>query len=116
MGARAPQEVNIDMTPMIDVVFQLIIFFIVTVQMDQESILREITLPRSVYAQEQKGREGNQITIQINKEGKFFIGNAPIPIGTIEKVLKSTVRQIGADNVLGGCIYKIPVVYVLCIF
>jgi len=98
MARRQIEEVGIDMTPMIDVVFQLIIFFIVTVQMDQESVIREITLPPSVYAKEQKGREGNQVTIQIDRDGKMYLGSSQVQLNTIEMYLKGAVRRQSAAN------------------
>jgi len=44
-GAAAPPKLEINMTPMIDVVFQLLIFFMVTLKMPREEMMVETDLP-----------------------------------------------------------------------
>jgi len=53
-SAAAPADVSLNMTPMIDVVFNLLIFFMVITEMTQREI-EELALPRSEAAIEDDG-------------------------------------------------------------
>jgi len=44
-GATVPPKMEINMTPMIDVVFQLLIFFLVTLKMPRSEVMIETDLP-----------------------------------------------------------------------
>jgi len=90
-------EAEINMTPMIDVVFQLIIFFIVTTNLDQESILEAITLPVAPYSREVQRKDPRQITVQVDRRGRYYIGSAPYDLRGLNMVLKNTVRRSGAN-------------------
>jgi len=98
MGKRAPAEVSMDMTPMIDVVFQLMIFFLVTINMDQEQLLKDLVLPPSYYSKEQKTKDPFQLTIQVSEDGKYYLGNQPVNIQRLRVVLQDAVRRVGAPN------------------
>ena len=60
-----------DMTPMIDVVFQLIIFFMLVTDLTQQD-LADLTLPVAQMAAEDETEEG-QKTINIQKSGNIII-------------------------------------------
>jgi hypothetical protein len=57
-GAEAPSELKMDLTPMIDCTFQLIIFFILVTDMSQRE-LEILTLPRAPAAIEDKSDPGD---------------------------------------------------------
>lgn len=61
--ARKPQEnPQLDMTPMIDVVFELIIFFVVTIK--QEDLFSKLNVNRPAPASS-KSEDSNDITVNI---------------------------------------------------
>ena len=94
---RAPAESKVDLTPMIDVVFQLIIFFVVTVNLEQESILKEIKLPIARYSRDQRKHPG-QITIQVSSKGYFYIGaGSKYTKNQLRKVMRNAVRRSSAE-------------------
>lgn len=67
------EECSLDMTPMIDVVFQLMIFFIVTLK--QDDILSNLDALRP--APDPNAREelkAEPLTILVGREGLFFQG------------------------------------------
>ena len=97
--SKTGEDCVVNLTPMIDVVFQLIIFFVVTVNLDQEQMNQSIKLPDSKYSREEKEKDPRQITIQVDSDGRVFIGKAPYSIKGLRIVLKNTVRMFGADNV-----------------
>ena len=75
-------EDDIDMTPMIDVVFQLIIFFMVVTKTIQNDIVG-LELPvaeRSVMPKERK----NRVTVSVTADGTLFLGAR---VGTKEEII-----------------------------
>ena len=73
--ARKPQDnPQLDMTPMIDVVFELIIFFVVTIK--QEDIFSKLNANRPAPASSAAASEENdtQVKIDIGSGGLVFNG------------------------------------------
>lgn len=99
MKPRATLELPLDMTPMIDVVFQLMIFFMVTMNMTQEAVLPDLVLPDSPHSTVQTVEERAQITIQVTDDGKCHLGSDVVSLNTLETTLRNAVRWRGADNV-----------------
>ena len=68
--ARKPQEdPKLDMTPMIDVVFELIIFFVVTIQ--QENLFTKLNLKLPAPADSRSSTKDDDMTVhvEIGREG-----------------------------------------------
>ena len=64
------KEVELNMTPMIDVVFNLIIFFMIVTDMSQKE-LEQLTLPNSTEAVEDTGDDSERrVIINIVKKNK----------------------------------------------
>jgi biopolymer transport protein ExbD len=93
-----PAAVN--MTPMIDVVFQMIIFFVCTAQIEQEAISASIALAEAPHAAGmEQGLDPRTITVELDKRGKIRIGGTPLSEEKLRQVLEKTVADYGA---LGG--------------
>lgn len=94
-GRRRPQrrgKIRIDMTPMVDVAFLLLIFFMVTTVFRRPQAL-EITLPPNESAQIEVPEE-NVLQIRVTEAGKVFwsIGletPEPIDVAGVHDVVKS---------------------------
>ena len=72
-GLRRPKKrlgVRIDMTPMVDIAFLLLIFYMVTTIFTTPQAM-EVNLPKD-DKQEIKIAESNLLTIRIAKDGKFY--------------------------------------------
>ena len=67
---RKSDEVKLEMTPMIDVVFQLLIFFIVTLK--QEDILSQLDVMRPMGESAATEVRTEPITITVTAEGFIF--------------------------------------------
>lgn len=101
---RNPEELDLNLTPLIDVVFLLLIFFMVTTTFDKETQLK-IELPEA--SGEQKKAE-KPLDISIDAQGRFFVNQKELVntgIETIKKALlqaakndKSPVLMINADG------------------
>ncbi len=71
MAARSMEEAKVEMTPMIDVVFQLLIFFVVTLK--QEDILAKLMASRPAPDPNAKPDEQpDLIDITVHKHGFIF--------------------------------------------
>ena len=72
--ARKPQDnPQLDMTPMIDVVFELIIFFVVTIK--QEDLFTKLNANRPAPSTSSSEKDSNDITVEI-QIGKAY-NNSP---------------------------------------
>ena len=90
--ARKPQEdPKLDMTPMIDVVFELIIFFVVTIK--QEDLFSKLNANRPApnTSQSTKDENDTQIKIDIGPGGMVFNGR-----GVSIKELDRNIKQLSA--------------------
>jgi biopolymer transport protein ExbD len=88
---------NINMTAMIDVVFQLIIFFVCTVQLEQEAISEALRLPDSPNGpMVAEDKDPRTITIEVDDAGKIFIARTRLSEEKLRKVLQKTVYDYGA--------------------
>jgi biopolymer transport protein ExbD len=65
------EAVKMDMTPMIDVVFQLIIFFMLVTDMSQQD-LAELKLPYAQTAQKDELMKG-RLTLNVQRDGEIVI-------------------------------------------
>ncbi len=79
---KMDEDISIDLTPLIDVVFMLLIFFIMTTTFSKPVL--ELILPESENAEQQNKKEA-EILISITKDGKIFYKNAVIDkVGLID--------------------------------
>ena len=91
--ARKPQEnPKAEMTPMIDVVFQLMIFFIVTIK--QEDLFSSLNANRPAPNQASSSESNDtQIKIDIGYSGLIFNGR-----GVRMNELRSNLKQLSATS------------------
>ena len=90
------KEVELNMTPMIDVVFNLIIFFMIVTDMTQKE-LEQLTLPNSSEAMEDSGEEDRRViinivkkhpkTFEVDKEVEIFIKKVPYDLDKLKEHL-----------------------------
>ena len=59
-----PEELEVEMTPMIDVVFLLIVFFMIVVDLTQQDLVL-LQLPPSEMGEKDKNPEKNRVTVNI---------------------------------------------------
>ena len=91
---RRTEGCAIDMTPMIDVVFQLIIFFIVTFKMEKD-INEEIELWDATHGPAIEKREPRTTVIEVDKRGWISMHGAQLTKVQLRNILKSKYRRIG---------------------
>lgn len=94
---RVRPEVEVNLTPLIDVVFLLLIFFMVSTTFTKESRL-SIDLPES--SGDPARALANQIEVSITRSGDFAINEVALLNNDIETI-KTGIRQVsGGDNTI----------------
>ena len=83
-------EIDVNITPLIDVVFLLLIFFMVSTTFQKESELH-VQLPKSTTTTEQQ----SQLTIEIviNPSGEYFISGQEL-VNNKMSTLRSALRKV----------------------
>ncbi len=84
------------MTPMIDVVFQMIIFFVCTAQLEKEMIDESLRMPDAPHAPAvAEAKDPRTITIEVDAKGKVSIARTPLTVSRLRKILGKTVTDYG---------------------
>ncbi|MEZ6135144.1 MAG: biopolymer transporter ExbD [Pirellulaceae bacterium] len=86
----------LSMTPLIDVVFLLLIFFLVASRLSQEDRELDIPLPSAANAMPMT-TEPQEMVVNIDENGQIFINNESDEPGGFETVLTQSI----ANNPLG---------------
>jgi len=69
---------GINMTPMIDVVFLLIIFFLVSSHLAQQETQLELDLPEAASGQDLDESQNPRVTVNVMADGQLLLGSAPV--------------------------------------
>ncbi|MBO7655020.1 MAG: biopolymer transporter ExbD [Kiritimatiellae bacterium] len=98
MARRVSEQCEMDMTPMIDVVFQLIIFFVVTLKMTSD-INPDIVLEDGKHGVTltQDNMPPSQLEIEVDRRGRISIHNATMTKAMLKVVLKNRVAKHGNE-------------------
>ena len=82
-------EPDVNLTPLIDVVFLLLIFFMVSTTFEHQSRIK-IDLPEASAAP--TSQEDERLEILIDAQGRYFIGDQQV-VNTTAKTLKSAISK-----------------------
>jgi biopolymer transport protein ExbD len=91
---QSGEEVSVDLTPLIDVVFLLLIFFMVSTTFTKESHL-EIDLPQS--SAEPAKPAVKEIEVIINAKGEYAVNDRSL-VNNSEDTLKKAVQKLSEGN------------------
>lgn len=86
---------GINMTPMIDIVFQMIIFFVLTIDLDQKRFDESITLAMAPHADPVEIQHPNTIFIDVNRDGQLSVGRIPVSDAALEDYIRRQVADYG---------------------
>jgi biopolymer transport protein ExbD len=90
-------EVGINMTPMIDVVFQLIIFFLVSGHLARQETHLELPLPTAGSGESAEDENKLRLTINVLADGRLLIANRTVPAEQLQQRLVEERAAAGAD-------------------
>lgn len=91
---RQDEDPQINLTPLIDVVFLLLIFFMVTTTFQRESQLR-IEIPEASRAPEAASTD--RLELVIDAQGRYFLGQQEV-LNTRPETLKSAIEKAAGDD------------------
>ncbi len=77
--AKGPEFIEIDYTPMIDMTFQLIAFFMILINFSDADADERIKLPSSAIAKPPSSSTEVPITIQMVRDGKIIMNAQLLP-------------------------------------
>ena len=87
-----------DLTPMIDMTFQLIAFFMVLINFTESEQDDRIKLPESELAKPPDSPMENQFTVHLTKQANCIIGGQILPLASARVVLLREAKLIEARN------------------
>jgi biopolymer transport protein ExbD len=90
------EEAGIDMTPMLDIVFIMLIFFIVTTSFIKESGI-DVNRPT---AQTAERKERGNIIVAIRSDGEVWIDKRTVDI----RAVRANVERLHAENPQGSVV------------
>lgn len=87
-------EPDINLTPLIDVVFLLLIFFMVSTTFEHQSRI-QIELPEATT--DATAQEDDRLEIMVDEQGRYFIGDQQV-INSELKTLKAAISKAVGDR------------------
>lgn len=102
-GARKKDETNIDLTPMLDVVFILLIFFVVTATFLSESAIDAASNENNETPPEQDDDKKN-ILVELGQNNEITINGEPRPI--LESQIRANIDRLKAENPAASVIIR----------
>ncbi len=98
MRERKEEEMQSgNLTAMIDVVFQIIIFFVVSTNL-QNTIDERIKLAISPHAKPVTGKDPREIKIDVDSNGNISIARTRMSAAMLGLIVKKAVADYGADT------------------
>lgn len=87
--AHRERELSFPLTPMIDMVFLLIIFFLVASHVIKAEYAERIELPESAEGRDVELNSPNRLTISIDDSYEYFIAGTKVTLAEIDERIKT---------------------------
>ncbi len=91
---RKEDDIELNLTPLIDVVFLLLIFFMVSTTFADKSEIK-LDLPEATTAT--MSNEKETIKISIDGKGRYFVNDVPL-INSQVKTIEKAVKDLAGDD------------------
>ena len=95
LGRNRPVEFNV--TPLIDVVFLLIIFFLVSSHLAQQETQVELALPAAASGREIAESKIARVTINLLRGGELLLGSESVEVEQVSRRLEVERRRTSGD-------------------
>jgi biopolymer transport protein ExbD len=93
---KRPPLPGINMTPLIDVVFQMIIFFICTIELEKDIFDPAVTLAWARDAQAVEEQDPRTVTVNLRRDGSVVIAGTLLPnTATFRALMQNSVNRHG---------------------
>jgi biopolymer transport protein ExbD len=97
VGSRSEDEPEINLIPLIDVLFCLILFLVLTTSFNQRAALH-LQLPQA-----QAGvlpDERPPLILIVDVEGRYFVGNTEVPRKDVDSLKAAIAQAVGSDRTM----------------
>lgn len=91
------RKYGFNMTPMIDVVFLLIIFFLVSSHLSRQESQMDLELPLAKSGQDDVDLETPRLTINVNSDGSLWLAGRPIARELLQQKLAEARAREGEN-------------------
>ncbi len=91
------EEININLTPLIDVVFLLLIFFMITTTFTRESHL-SISLPEASTDAPEAAPDVEMIDVVVGAEGQFSVNGQPLVTSDALTLKRAVIKLAGEER------------------
>jgi biopolymer transport protein ExbD len=81
-----PRDEEVDMAPMIDMVFLLLVFFMVSSHLQSEEFI-PLEIPKASAAKIPEDRS-DRIVVSVDDKGVIYLGASPVEESVLEEVMK----------------------------
>ena len=96
-----PQGGQFNLTPMIDVIFLLIIFFMLSYNMTQQDSAILVDLPAAETRTPPQGQQTKQLTISIPSPGRLYVGTEKISDrGRLRHIMAESRKDWGEETAI----------------
>ncbi|NMA19844.1 MAG: biopolymer transporter ExbD [Lentisphaerae bacterium] len=94
---RNDEELQTPITAMIDIVFQLIIYFVVTSSVDKDVVDESIRLAEASHSPAVETTDPRMVIINVNERGQVNIALQPLNMTQLEQLLLAMKVQAGSS-------------------
>ncbi len=90
-------DVGFNMTPMIDIVFQLIVFFLVASHLAQQETQLELALPDAATGRPAIDAPTRRVVVNVQPSGELSLSGQPVSAADLQQRIGVEARQHGDD-------------------
>ncbi|OGV70025.1 MAG: hypothetical protein A2283_21640 [Lentisphaerae bacterium RIFOXYA12_FULL_48_11] len=94
---RAEPIKGINLTPLIDIIFQLMIFFIFTVKAEESTLTEGIKLAMAPNGQTVTKKDPREIVVEVSADGKIRIQRTVLSTNVFHSVMAKAVSEYRSD-------------------
>lgn len=87
------EDVEVQMAPLIDCVFLLLVFFLVATTLKKIEIEVPLELPTAAYTAQEVPVQASMLTITIDAQGQIYTGSQVATPGALHEVIKARAAQ-----------------------
>lgn len=91
------EEISINLTPLIDVVFLLLIFFMITTTFTRESHL-SISLPEASTQAIETSQDIELVDVVVGAEGQYSVNGQPLVTSDALTLKRAVIKLVGEDR------------------
>ena len=94
---REEKDADIPISSMIDIIFLLIIFFVVTASLDKEIEDDQVEQTNAPHGKPLKKKDPRGVTINVRKNGQINVSGQLVSMGVLSDILTNQASKFGND-------------------